>query len=87
MSGFSRSSDDDWDVSGGGVSNSPSSVSNGSSRSDRNLNSRPRKSVVHLKTSSSARTGCEAMPTEYVDYKPVDQPDDEPDNSENFDER
>jgi hypothetical protein len=84
-----RSSDDDWDVSVGGVSKPPSSGSNGSSRSDRNPNigSRPRKRRPPQDSVPRQEPDVEAMPTEYVDYRPVDQPDDEPDNSENFDER
>ncbi len=86
--GSPQRSNDDWDVSGG-VSKSPSSGSNTSSRPDRNPNvgSRPRKRRPPQDSVSRQEADVEAMPSEYVDYKPVNQPDDEPDNSENFDER
>jgi len=35
------------------------------------------RSVVHLKTQFPGKADGEAMPTEYVDYKPVNQTDDE----------
>lgn len=86
--GSPQRSNDDWDVSDR-VSKSPSAGSNGSSRPDPNPNvgSRPRKRRPPQDSVSRQEADVEAMPTEYVDYKPVNQPDDEPDNSENFDER
>ena len=86
--GSPQRSNDDWDVSDE-VSKSPSPGSNGSSRPDRNPNvgSRPRKRRPPQDSVSRQEADVEAMPTEYVDYKPVNKPDDEPDNSENFDER
>ena len=86
--GSPQRSNDDWDVSDE-VSKSPSSGSNSPSRPDRNPNvgSRPRKRRPPQDSVSRQEADVEAMPSEYVDYKPVNQPDDEPDNSENFDER
>ena len=87
--GSSKRSNDDWDASGGEVSKSPNIGINGSSRSDRNpdVGSRPRKRRPPQNSVPRREPDVEATPTEYVDYKPVDQPDDEPDNSQNFDER
>lgn len=82
-------SNDDWDTSSSGVSKSPSAATNGSSRSDRNPNmdSRPRKRRPPQGSVPRREPDVEAMPTDYVDYKPVDRPDNDPDNSENFDDR
>ena len=84
--GSSQRSNDDWD-SDGEVSKSPSVGINSSSRSDRNPNagSRPRKRRPPQNSVSQREPDVEATPTEYVDYKPVDRSDDEPDNSQNFD--
>ena len=86
--GSSQRSNDDWD-SDGEVSKSPSPGINSSSRSDRNpdTGSRPRKRRPPQDSVSRREPDVEATPTEYVDYKPVDRSDDDPDNSQNFDER
>lgn len=88
--GSPKRSDDDWDTSSGGVSK-PSRGSNASySTESRNpdVASKPKRRRRPSQASVSQReSDVEATPTDYVDYKPVDQPDDDPDNSANFDER
>lgn len=83
-------SDQDWDASGSGVSKSTRPSSNGSPRSEsRNpdVASRPRKRSRPPQNSVNQRQRDEsAAPTDYVDYQPVDHPDEDPDNSANFDE-
>ena len=80
-------SNDDWDLSDS-ASKSPSSGSNGSSRLDRNSDtSKPRRRRPPQNSVPQQEPDEEGISTEYVDYKPVDRSDDEPDNSQNFDER
>ena len=78
-----KRSNEDWDDSGGistpRNSNSP--------RSDRNSNpsSRPRKRRPPQE-SSQRQSDIEATPTDYVEYRPVERLEEDPDNSANFDE-
>ena len=78
-----KRSNEDWDDSG---SISTPRNSN-SSRSDRNSNpsSRPRKRRPP-QDSSQRQSDVEATPTDYVDYRPVERLEEDPDNSANFDE-
>ena len=88
-SGSPKRSNDDWDTSSGGMSK-PSRGSNGSYSADRSpdVASRPKKKRRPPQDSvPQQEPDVEATPTDYVDYKPVDYRDDEPDNSANFDER
>ena len=88
-SGSPKRSNDDWDTSNGGMSK-PSRGSNGSYSADRSpdVASRPKKKRRPPQDSvPQQEPDVEATPTDYVDYKPVDYRDDEPDNSANFDER
>lgn len=81
---------DEWE-SASRVTKSPRPSSNGSSRSDRveNLNpevsSRPRRRRSRPESAYSP-DDVTATPSDYVDYKPIERPDDEQDNSANFDE-
>lgn len=82
----SKRSSDDWSVSSRRSSKSPRTGSNSSSRLDAQnpgVNRRPKKR--RPPQDSLNQSDVEATPTDYVDYKPV-EPDDEPDNSANFDE-
>ena len=66
-----------------------SNASSGSESRNPDVGSRPRKRRP-TQDSVTQRPDVEATPTDYtdyVDYKPVARPDDEPDNSANFDER
>ena len=79
---------DDWDSSSGVGSKSPRS-NNASSRSDRNqdASSRPRKRSRPSQDSVTQRQRDEsATPADYADYQPINHPDEETDNSANFDE-
>lgn len=81
-------SDRDWNVSSGRVSKSPRTGSNGSSRlENRNADVSPRpKKRRPSQGSSRQESDVEATPTDYVDYKPIDRSDGEPDNATDFDE-
>ena len=84
--GSPKRSDEDWDSST--RSKSPRTGSNGSSRLEKrnsDVTPRPRKRRP-LQDSSQKELDEGATPTDYVDYKPVIRPDDEPDNSTDFDE-
>ena len=88
--GSPKRSDDDWDTSSGGVSKPPRGSNGSYSTESRNpdVASKPKRRRRPPQDSVSRRdSDVEATPTDYVDYKPVDQPDDDPDNSANFDER
>lgn len=85
---------DDWET-GKRVSKSPRSTSNGSSRADRSdrsenpnpeVSSRPRKRRPPQDSAYRQDPNMSATSSDYVDYKPIDQPNDEQDNSANFDE-
>lgn len=76
---------DNWD-SGDEVSRPPRPSSNSySTERDPNLTSRPRKRRPPQNSGYRRDADVEATPTDYVDYKPVNQVD-EQDNSTNFDE-
>lgn len=81
--GSSKRSDADW--SSDRVNKSPRTGSNGSSPEKRNPDVTPRPRKRRPAQDSSRQKLDEVMPTDYVDYKPVDRVDD-PDNSTNFDE-
>lgn len=81
--------EDDWEAPDSGVSRSSRPSSNASSRlENRNpdVAPRPKKRRPPQNSVSRREPDVEATPTDYVDYKPVDHSDDEPDNSANFDE-
>jgi hypothetical protein len=87
-----QQTNDDWET-GNRVNKSPRSTSsNGSSRSDRpenfnpEVSSRPKKRRPPQDSAYRQDANMSATPSDYVDYKPIDQPDDEQDNSANFDE-
>ncbi len=81
----SKRSDQDWN-SNDRVNKSPRTGSNGSSRSEkRNPDVTPRPRKRRPAQDSSRQKLDEAMPTDYVDYKPVERLDDS-DNSVDFDE-
>jgi len=89
--GSFKSSDDDWDDSSSGMSKSPRSSSSSSRSESRSQDtaskSRPRKRSRPAQNSmDQPRSDESAMPTDYVDYQPVDHSD-ESDNSANFDDR
>lgn len=77
-------SGDDWDVS------EQANTSARSSRPDnrnQDVSPRPKKRRPPQEQRNSRREQEESdIPTDYVDYKPVDRVDDEPDNSANFDD-
>ena len=87
---------EDWDDSGSRVGRSPRDSSRNSTRDstrdnngprpDRNPNasSRPRKRRPPQEP--SLQSDVEATPTDYVDYRPIDLPEEDPDNLANFDE-
>lgn len=83
--------DDNWGDSSGGVAKKPRRPSGGvpSSPAPRRSEtaSRPRKNRSRPSQDPvSQRSGeVEATPTDYVDYQPIDRPDEERDNSDNFD--
>ncbi|MDZ8051984.1 MAG: Ycf66 family protein [Aulosira sp. ZfuVER01] len=81
---------DDWDSSGGEVRKSSRRGSNGSQRSetpDEDITPRPRRRRPPSdSTSRREREDDEAIPTDYVEYKPIERPDDNSDNSTNFDD-
>ncbi len=84
--GSPKRSDEDWDSSS--RSKSPRTGSNDSSRLEKrnsDVTPRPRKRRP-LQDSSRKESDEDATPTDYVDYKPVIRPDDELDNSTDFDE-
>lgn len=85
--GSTRRSDEQWDASSARGSKSPRG-SNGSSRAENRNDVTPNRPKKRRRPQDSSRqeSDVEATPTDYVDYKPIDQPDDEPDNSANFDE-
>ena len=72
---------DDWNVSGGVSTSRPSS--NSSSRSDRNADapSKPKRRRPPQDSAYRRESDGSVTPTDYVDYKPVEEPGDEPDNS------
>jgi hypothetical protein len=80
---------ENWDTPPSRTSRSSRPSSNGSSRAPENLEreapSRPRKRRPP-QNSVYSRGDDPAAPSDYVDYKPIEQPDDERDNSSNFDE-
>ena len=81
----SRRSEEDWDAASSRESKPPRS--SGSSRLENRNEVTPRpKKRRRTQGSSRRESDVEATPTDYVDYKPIDQVDDEPDNSANFDE-
>lgn len=85
--GSPKRSDEDWDSSSRG-SKSPRTGSNGSSRLEKrnsDVTPRPRKRRP-LQDSPRKESDEDATPTDYVDYKPVIRPDDERDNSTDFDD-
>lgn len=83
--GSTRRSEDDWDASSARETKSPRM--DGSSRLENRNDVTPRpKKRRRTQDSSRRESDVEATPTDYVDYKPIDQLDDEPDNSANFDE-
>lgn len=86
--GSSKRSDQDWDVSTGSRKSSRTGSNSSSRLENRNPDITPRPKKRRPPQDSSLReSDAEVTPTDdYVDYKPVDQPDDEPDNLANFDE-
>lgn len=81
---------DDWDSSGGEVRKPSRRSNNGpqrpESREDDVAPTRPKRR--RPPTDSSSRRGREddeAIPTEYVPYNPIEKPNEEPDNSTDFD--
>lgn len=87
--GSPQRSDDDWDVSSSTVRKSSRPSSNGSSRVEKrnsDISPRPKKRRPPQDSVSQRESDVEATPTDYVDYKPVERPDDEPDNSADFNE-
>lgn len=86
--GSPKRSDENWEAPDSRVSRSPRPSSNGYSRSDRNSDvaPKPKKRRPPQNSVSRGDSDVEATPTDYVDYKPVERLNDEPDNSANFDE-
>lgn len=88
--GSSSSVVDDWDASGGEARKSPRRGSNGPLRPEsRNEDVAPKPKKRRTPSdfaSRPERENDEAMPTEYVDYKPIERSNEEPDNSVNFDD-
>lgn len=85
--GNPQRSDDDWDVSSSTVRKSSRPSNNGSSgfeKRNSDISPRPKKRRPPQDSVSQRESDAEATPTDYVDYKPVERPDDEPDNSANF---
>lgn len=80
---------EDWDTPPSRSSRPSRPSSNGSPRASENLEreapSRPRKRRPPQDSAYSRDRDDTAAPSDYVDYKPI-QPDDERDNSSNFDE-
>ncbi|BAY12805.1 Ycf66 family protein [Calothrix sp. NIES-2098] len=81
---------DDWDSSSGEVRKSSRRGNNGSQRSetrDEDVTPRPRR---RRPPSDSVprreREDDEAIPTDYVEYKPIERPDENSDTSTNFDD-
>lgn len=86
--GSTKRTDYDWDVSGGGVSKSSRPANNDSyseESSNPDVAPRPRKRRPPQNSVPRREPDGSEMPTDYVDYKPVARPDDEEDNSANFD--
>ncbi len=86
----SRQQVDDWD-NGGEVRKPPRRGSNGTSRPEtRTSDEAPRATRRRRSPNDSSvrreREDDEATPTEYVDYKPLEQPDEDSDNPTKFDE-
>lgn len=79
---------EDWNVSGSSVSKSSRSSTNSSSRPDRNsdVSNRPRKRRPPQDSAYRRESDGSITPTDYVDYKPVEERGNDPDNSANFDE-
>ncbi|QOV21661.1 Ycf66 family protein [Anabaenopsis elenkinii] len=74
---------DDWDSSGGEVTKSPSRSTNRPPRRetrDQDTPSRPRKRPPSPDSSSLRPLDDDAIPTEYVPYKPIENPNQEPDD-------
>lgn len=74
---------DDWDSSGGEVTKSPSRSTNRPPRRetrDQDIPSRPRKRRPSPDSSSLRPLDDDAIPTEYVPYKPIENPNQEPDD-------
>jgi len=78
---------DEWDASGNSDRSSSRPSTNGN-RLDRNQDVlRPKKRTRPAQNSVNQRQQDEsATPTDYVDYQPVNHPDEESDNSSNFDD-
>ncbi|MBW4684468.1 MAG: hypothetical protein KME40_05070 [Komarekiella atlantica HA4396-MV6] len=81
---------DDWDSSGGEVRKPSRRSNNGpqrpESREDDVAPSRPKRRRPPTDSSSRrVREDDEAIPTEYVPYNPIEKPNEEPDNSTDFD--
>lgn len=83
--GSSRRSEEDWDAASARESKSPRTNSSSRLENRNDVTPRPKKRR-RTQESSRRESEVEATPTDYVDYKPIDQVDDEPDNSANFDE-
>ncbi|BAY27366.1 Ycf66-like protein [Calothrix sp. NIES-2100] len=82
---------DDWDSSGGQVRKSSRRGNNAPSRPetrDEDVTPRPRRRRPPTdSTPRREREDDEAIPTDYVEYKPIERLDDNSDDSSNFDDR
>jgi len=81
---------DDWDSSGGEVRKPSRRGNNGPQRPetrDEDASPRPRKRrPANDSPPRKEREDDEAIPTDYVEYKPIRRPDEDSDNSTNFDD-
>ncbi|OUL19837.1 Ycf66 family protein [Nostoc sp. 106C] len=81
---------DDWDSSGGETRKPSRRGNNGPQRPesrDEDVTPRPRRRrPASDSTSRREREDDEAIPTDYVEYKPLERPDENSDNSTNFDD-
>jgi hypothetical protein len=79
---------DDWESSSSEVRKPRRGNNNPRPEVDEDVQPRPRKRRPPADTSSSRRErqDDEAIPTDYVPYKPIDQSDDDSENSTNFDD-
>ncbi|MBV9388383.1 MAG: Ycf66 family protein [Chroococcidiopsidaceae cyanobacterium CP_BM_ER_R8_30] len=85
--GASERVEDDWDVSSSRVRKSSRSGANNSSRTDRNQQTpRLKKKSRPSQSTSQQQEDESATSTEYVDYQPVNQAEEESDNTANFDD-
>jgi len=81
--------EDEWNTSTSNRKSRPSTNTSSRSESDTDVSSRPRKrrSSQDQPNRRSRNPEDDVIPTDYVDYKPVDRPNEpEADNSTNFDE-